>query len=66
MLVLHTLSLCDAFEAASVRLSFVSSEENVADPLTKPMSISLLLLFFTTLSPRPSYDPAPVPHAFVL
>uniref|UniRef100_A0A0G4HZY4 Uncharacterized protein n=1 Tax=Chromera velia CCMP2878 TaxID=1169474 RepID=A0A0G4HZY4_9ALVE len=65
-LVLHTLSLRDAFEAASVRLSFVPLEENVADPLTKPMSTSLLLPFFTTLSPRPSCDPAPVPHAFVL
>uniref|UniRef100_A0A0G4HSG6 Uncharacterized protein n=1 Tax=Chromera velia CCMP2878 TaxID=1169474 RepID=A0A0G4HSG6_9ALVE len=65
-LVLHTLSLRDAFEAASVRLSFVLSEENVADLLTKPMSTSLLLPFFTTLSPHPSYDLSPVPHAIVL
>ncbi len=52
-LVLHTLSLRDALDEASIRLSFVPSHSNVADPFTKPMSIELLLPYFTSLSPRP-------------
>uniref|UniRef100_A0A0G4HAY8 Reverse transcriptase Ty1/copia-type domain-containing protein n=1 Tax=Chromera velia CCMP2878 TaxID=1169474 RepID=A0A0G4HAY8_9ALVE len=52
-LVLHTLSLRDALDEASIRLSFVPSHSNVADPFTKPMSIELLLPYFASLSPCP-------------
>uniref|UniRef100_A0A0G4FX24 Reverse transcriptase Ty1/copia-type domain-containing protein n=1 Tax=Chromera velia CCMP2878 TaxID=1169474 RepID=A0A0G4FX24_9ALVE len=57
-LVLHTLSLCDALDEASIRLSFVRSHSNMADPLTKPTFIELLLHFFTSHS-SPSVTSTP-------
>uniref|UniRef100_A0A0G4HVL7 Reverse transcriptase Ty1/copia-type domain-containing protein n=1 Tax=Chromera velia CCMP2878 TaxID=1169474 RepID=A0A0G4HVL7_9ALVE len=58
-LVLHCLAVRDALDEAAIKLSFVPSEENCADPFTKPMSIALLLPFFTSW-PHPSPASCPI------
>ncbi len=45
------MALRDAMDAATIRMHYVSTHDNRADPLTKVMDVSLLLCFFDLQAP---------------